>query len=134
MPSRPMPQSEQMTSRSGGMNFRARRMWSATSSGRSTCSSTCARCRTPRLLLLEILRRRGVARVDRVLQEVVHVVGPELADVRIGLDHRVDQLAALLLDLADVDVADGVAVLVEAQGAAQRVRHLGVVQRLVEGL
>src|SRR5712691_3653851 len=62
--------------------------------------------------------RPGLAVVDRVLQELVGIVGPELADVRIGLDHGVDELAALLLDLADVDVADHVAVLVEAHGAA----------------
>src|SRR5712691_936388 len=62
--------------------------------------------------------RPGLAVVDRVLQELVGIVGPELADVRIGLDHGVDELAALLLDLADVDVADHVAVLVEAHRAA----------------
>src|SRR6476620_3187595 len=50
-------------------------------------------------LLLEILRRRIVAPVDRVLQELVLVVGPELANVRIGLDDGVDVLAVLLLDL-----------------------------------
>src|ERR1700682_1357510 len=45
---------------------------------------------------LQILRRRVVARIDRVLQELVLIVGPELAHVWIGLDHGVDVLAALL--------------------------------------
>src|SRR5581483_11394052 len=65
---------------------------------------------------LEVLRRRPVARVHRVLQELVGVVGPELAHVRIGLDHRVDQPPLLARHLADVDVADDVAVLVESDG------------------
>src|SRR5262249_29636671 len=47
-------------------------------------------------LLLEVLCRRVVARIDRVLQEFVLVVGPELADVGIGLDHRVDVAPVLL--------------------------------------
>ena len=68
---------------------------------------------TGRCLLLEILRRRIVARVDRVGQEFLLVVGPELADVRIGLDDRVDELAVLALAFADEDVADDVAVVVE---------------------
>src|SRR5262249_4675922 len=62
--------------------------------------------------------RPGFAVVDRVLEELVGIVGPELADVRIGLDHRIDQLAALLLDLADIDVTDHVAVFVEAHRTA----------------
>src|SRR6516164_6453672 len=68
---------------------------------------------------LDVLSARpGLAIVDRMLEELVRVVGPELADVGIGLDHGVDELAALLLDLADVDVADHVAVLVEAHWPA----------------
>ena len=47
---------------------------------------------------------RIVARVDQVLQELILVVGPELAHVRIGLDHRVDVFVADLLDAADIDV------------------------------
>src|SRR5882672_2165988 len=61
-----------------------------------------------------------LAIVDGVLQEFVGIIGPELAQIGIGLDHGVDQLAALLLDLADIDVADHVAVLVEAHGTARR--------------
>src|SRR5262249_27190838 len=62
--------------------------------------------------------RPGLAIVDRMLEELVRVVGPELADVGIVRDHGVDELTALLLDLANVDVADHVAVLVEAHRAA----------------
>src|SRR5262249_50724442 len=80
-------------------------------------------------LLLEVLCRRVVARIDRILQEFVLVVGPELADVGIGLDHRVDVAAILLLDLAYVDVADHVAELVEAHRSAQGVRHFRLSQR-----
>src|ERR1043165_9704540 len=75
-----------------------------------------------RLRSLQYLRRRVVARIDRVLEELVISVGPELAHVRIGLHDRVDVLAALLLDLADVDVADHVAELVEADRAADRIQ------------
>src|SRR5437868_4579737 len=72
-----------------------------------------------RLLWLDVLvPRPSFAVVDRLFQELVRVVGPELADVRIGLDDGVDELAALLFDLADVDVADHVAVLVERHRAA----------------
>src|SRR6185312_1740031 len=35
---------------------------------------------------------REVAAVDRLLQELVFAIGPELADVGIGLDHRVPEL------------------------------------------
>src|SRR5262249_41608191 len=70
---------------------------------------------------LDVLSARPrLAIVDRMLEELVRVVGPELADVGIGLDHGVDELAALLLDLADVDVADHVALLVETHRPATR--------------
>src|ERR1700704_3013236 len=62
---------------------------------------------------LQVFRRREVARVHRILQELLRLVGPELAHVRIGVDHPVHQPAVLALDLADVDVADHVAVAVE---------------------
>src|SRR3954467_5509974 len=53
----------------------------------------------------QVLRRRPVARVHRVLQELLRIVGPELADVRIRVDDGVRQAAGPALDLADVDVA-----------------------------
>src|SRR5919108_4788279 len=90
------------------------------------------KARTDRALLLEVLRRRIVARIDRVLEKLVLLIGPELADVGIGLDHRVDVTAVLLLHLADIDVADRIAELVEPQRAAQGVRHLRLPERLYE--
>src|SRR3954464_9349290 len=84
--------------------------------------------------LLEILGRRVVARINRVLQELVLLVGPELADVGIGLDDSVDVAAVLLLDLADVDVADDIAELIEPHRAAQGVRHFRLPQCLHEGV
>ena len=67
------------------------------------------------------LQRRIVARVDRLRQEPLLVVGPELADVRVGLDRRVDELAVLALAAADVEVADDVAEMVEVERPARRV-------------
>src|SRR6185312_9204375 len=42
--------------------------------------------------------RREVARIDRLLEELLLVVGPELTHVVIGLDRLVDVFAARLLD------------------------------------
>src|ERR1700753_2322429 len=64
-------------------------------------------------LLLQVRGRRIVARVDRVLQERGLIVGPELADVGVGLEDRVDQPPVASCHLADVDVAGGVAERVE---------------------
>ncbi len=84
-------------------------------------------------LRLQILPARpGLAVVDRVLQELVGIVGPELAHVRIRLDHGVDELATFLLDLADIDVADHVAVFVEAHGAARGLDLVARAQRRLQ--
>src|SRR5207237_6724762 len=56
-------------------------------------------------LLLQVLRGREVSRVDRVLEELVRLVGPELAHVRVGADHGVHQAPLLAGDLADVHIA-----------------------------
>src|SRR3989442_1230787 len=84
-------------------------------------------------LRLQVLRRREVARVHRVLEELLRLVGPELAHVRVSVDHAVYQAPVLALHLADVDVADDVAVLVEPDLAARGV-HLEAAHRLHEGL
>src|SRR6266850_2433409 len=78
---------------------------------------------------LQVLRRREVARVHWVLQELLRVVGPELAHVGIGVDHAVHQAPVLALHLADIDVADHVAVFVERNGPAHGV-HLEAAHRL----
>src|SRR5439155_16815769 len=53
-------------------------------------------------LRLEILRGRPVARVHRIFQELLRLVRPELAHIRVGVDDAVHQAPVLALDLADV--------------------------------
>src|SRR5438034_9514506 len=79
--------------------------------------------------LFEVLRRRHVARILRPGDELLRVVGPELAHAGIGGDGGVDELAALALDLADVDVEDGLAVLAEAYRPHRSVVELHFMQR-----
>src|SRR6202158_958136 len=63
---------------------------------RSHPESCARRCpATEAELLLQILCRRIVARIDRVLQECGLVIGPELTDIRIGLDDGIDQPGVL---------------------------------------
>src|SRR5207247_2882313 len=69
---------------------------------------------------LQVLRRREVARVHRVLQELLRVIRPELAHIGIGVDHAVQQASVLALHLADVDVAEDVALRVDPDMAARR--------------
>src|ERR1044071_10415451 len=71
---------------------------------------------------LQVLGRREVARVHRIREELLRIVGPELAHGGIGLHHGVHQLAVAALDLADVGGHDRIAVLVELPFAA-RVAH-----------
>src|SRR5215471_3458876 len=69
--------------------------------------------------------RRELAGVHGLLEELLGVVLPELAHRRVGVDHRVLELAVDALDLADVDVLGGVAVGVHLDGAARGVLDLG---------
>src|SRR5919108_5782023 len=69
---------------------------------------------------LAVFAWRIVAAVERALHVLVGLVLPELADGRVRGDHRVLQLAADALHLADVDVLDGVAEVVDLQRAARR--------------
>src|SRR5262249_44265582 len=77
--------------------------------------------------LLAELAGREVAIIDRLRQEPVLSVGPELTDLRIGLDYGVPELVLvvtehlLLLDLLDVDVLDRVAVFVELDRSTWRI-------------
>src|ERR1044072_5475410 len=57
---------------------------------------------------LQVLCRREVARLHRIREELLRIVGPELAHGGIGLHHRVHELAAAALDLADVGGHDGI--------------------------
>src|SRR5438105_13615978 len=67
------------------------------------------------------LERRKVPGVDRLREEPLLVVRPELAHLGIRLDGRVDQLVALALAAPDVEVADDVAEAVEVERPARRV-------------
>src|SRR6266496_524025 len=78
--------------------------------------------------------RRIVARVHRLRQEPLLVVGPELADLGIRLDRGVDEAVALPLAAPDVEGADDVAAPVEGEGAARRVGEGDAAHRSVEGL
>src|SRR6266542_4445782 len=70
------------------------------------------------------LQRWIVARVHRLRQEPLLVVGPELADLGIRLDRGVDE--AIALPLAPPDV--------EGEGAARRIGQGDASQGLDEGL
>src|SRR5919198_1195828 len=72
---------------------------------------------------LQIVRGREVARIDRALEKLLRLIGPELAHVGIGVDDLVHQPSLLARDAADVDVAHHVPVLVERDRAAAGV-HL----------
>src|SRR5215813_14017929 len=64
-----------------------------------------------------------VARVHGLRQEPLLVVRPELAHLRIRLDRGVDELAALLLAAADIEVPDDVAEVVEGECPAWRIHE-----------
>src|SRR5215469_10184727 len=53
-------------------------------------------------------QRRIIARIDRLREEPVLLISPELAHILIGLDNFVDELAVLFFDPANVDVADDI--------------------------
>src|SRR6267143_1622260 len=72
---------------------------------------------------------RLVAVVHGLLEELFGLVRPELRDGREGVDDGVLQVAALALDLAYVDVLDGVAPGVELDGPARGVRDLHLAER-----
>src|SRR6185312_5496663 len=80
------------------------------------------------------LHRRIVAREHRLLQERLGVHGPELADLAIGLHRLVDHLAAVLVDAANVDVDDDVAVIVERDRPARRLCERDGADRLHKGV
>src|SRR6266851_5550998 len=80
------------------------------------------------------LQRRIVARVHRLRQEPLLVVGPELADFWIRLDRGVDELAALALGTPNVEGPHDVAEMIERERAARRVGEGDVPQHLDERL
>src|SRR5207247_4034502 len=102
-----------------GLAIPAARAASAPLRGRARLSFTRLRGRNTNARSLAVLARRVVAGVGGVLQELVGPVGPELTHAREGVDDRVLKPAADALDLADVDVLDRVAEVVELHGAAR---------------
>src|SRR5581483_6537894 len=79
------------------------------------------------------LEWRGIARIDGLRQERLLVVGPELADVAVRLDGLVPKLepvfGAFLAELADVEIADHVAEVVELDRSARGVGQVDRTQR-----
>src|SRR5215470_1476276 len=71
------------------------------------------------------LQRRIIARVDGLREKPLLLVGPELADLWIRLDGRVDKPVTLPLAAPDIEVADHVAKVVEAERPARGIgeRH-----------
>src|SRR6266853_6511690 len=66
-----------------------------------SCSETRERDGRPATaaeLALQVFRRRIVARIHRIFQERILDIAPELADVRVCLDYRIDQPPAVLAD------------------------------------
>src|SRR2546427_6098477 len=76
---------------------------------------------------------REVPRVHGLLEKLLRVVLPELADRRVRMDDRVLQPAAHALHLADVDVLRGVAVRVHLHRATRRVGDLDLSEGAHEG-
>src|SRR3954470_14524512 len=77
--------------------------------------------------------RRIIARIDRLLEELLLVVSPELADVVVGLDRLVPVLETVfgpfLAKLPDVEVANHVAEMVELDRPAWRVGEVDAAHR-----
>src|SRR2546421_7768160 len=71
-------------------------------------------------LLLQVLRRRIIARINGVLQELGLVIGPELRDIGISLDHGIDQSPVGFCHFADVDISNRITKLVELDDAPDR--------------
>src|SRR5215475_1668069 len=86
---------------------------------------------TTRLSGLDIFSARPrLAIVNRVFEELVGTIGPELADVGVGLHHGVHVAPGFFLDPADVHVADHVAVFVEPHRTTGSIGDRALTQRL----
>src|ERR1051325_3342980 len=71
------------------------------------------------------LERRVIARIDRLREELLLVVSPEMTDVVVGLYRLVPirqaVFGAFFAKLADIEIADHVAEVVELDRSARRV-------------
>src|SRR5438128_356648 len=70
-------------------------------------------------LPLAVLARRVIARVEGLLQELLRGVLPELAHGRVGEEHAVLAMGADTLDLAHVDVLEGIAPAADGDAPAR---------------
>src|SRR5262245_29922043 len=83
--------------------------------------------------LFEKFAWREVARKYRLLDELLRIEGPELADLRIGLDNGIGELSVYARYLANVDVENGRAVFVEPHRTDRTMREADILHRLEEG-
>src|SRR6516165_10356965 len=67
--------------------------------------------------LFEILARRKIAREHRLFNELLWIICPKLANLRIGLDYGVGELAVHARYFANVDVEDRRSVFVKSYRA-----------------
>src|SRR5215471_19436389 len=82
--------------------------------------------------LFEKFARRVVAREHGLLDELFWIEGPELADLRIGLDNGVGELSIHARHFANMNVENGRAVFVEPHGADRTMRQADILHRLEE--
>src|SRR5262245_18919179 len=75
----------------------------------------------PAARLVSGFDRRVVARIDRLLEELLLVVSPELAHVVIGLDRLVDEFSVRLFEVADEEIPDNIAETVKFDRPARRI-------------
>src|SRR5262245_21748129 len=103
----------------------------------SSCqNSTAGACVAPAGPLASGFDRRVIAGIDRLLEEFLFVVSPELAYGMIGLDRLVDEFSVRLFEVADKEIPDDVAETVEFDRPARRIGerdrlHCGHKSRLV---
>ena len=83
-------------------------------------------------MLFDKFARRKVARKYRLLDELLRIEGPELADLRIGLDNCVGELSVYARHFANMNVENGRAIL-EPHWADRAVRETNILHRLEEG-
>src|SRR5262245_28480167 len=83
--------------------------------------------------LFEEFAWREVARKYRLLNELLRIECPELADLRIGLDNSIGELSVYARHLANVNVKNGGAVFVKPHRTDWAVRETDILHRLEEG-
>src|SRR5882724_7734320 len=100
--------------------------------GSRSCFEKCCEVVVPQLmqnLWLQVFCRRVIPGIHGILQECGLVIGPELADIRIGLDDGIDQASIAPCNLANIDVADHIAELIEFDEPAHRLHVVAADRR-----